>query len=340
MTDKKTFLIIDTSNMMYRARHASNSGDIWDTIGVTIHIMLNSIRKSWIKSQATHVVFCLEGKSWRRAIYEPYKANRDALKAAKTPDELEEDKLFYEGVNGFIDFITNQTNCTVLQNELCEADDLIARFVQKHPTDDHVIISGDTDFIQLLASNVTIYDGVKEIILKQDGIYNERDKRLHFNVKSNTKIKVGFPVKKNEEEIYDNEWIEWALFLKFVRGDPGDNVFSAYPRANIKKIRAAFDDRHDKGYNWNNFMLHRWTDHKNKDHRVKACYERNKELIDLTMQPIEIKMIMDEVIDEATLPRGKTKIGLRLLKYAGINELVRISDNPDNYVKFLSAKYY
>lgn len=338
MTNKRTFLIVDTSNMMHRARHVSG-GNIWDQIGITIHIMLNSIRKSWIKSQADHVVFCLEGRSWRRAIYEPYKANRDAKLALKTADELEEDKMFFEGINSFTDFISKQTNCTVLQNELCEADDLIARFVQTHQNDDHIIISGDTDFVQLLANNVTIYDGVKEIILKQDGIYNEKGKRLHFNVKSDGKIKVGSAIKKNEEENYDPEWIEWLLFLKFVRGDPGDNVFSAYPRANVRKIRKAFDDRKEQGYEWNNFMLHRWTDHNQDDHRVKTCYERNRELIDLDMQPIEIKMVMDDTINESIEPRNVTKIGLRLLKYAGALELVRIADNPDDYVKFLSAKY-
>lgn len=338
MTDKRTFLIIDNSNMMHRARHVAG-GDIWEALGLTIHIMLNSIRKSWIKFNADHVVFCLEGRSWRRAIYEPYKANRDVKVAAKSADERDEDQIFFTGLDSFSEFVSTRTNCTVLQNEICEADDLIARFIQNHPDDKHIIVSGDTDFIQMLSENVCIYDGVKEIILRHDGIYNEKDQRLHFNVKSDGKIKVGKPVKKNEEEDYDPEWIEWALFLKFVRGDPGDNVFSAYPRANVKKIRAAFDDRHEQGYVWNNFMLHRWTDHNDKDHRVRACYERNMELIDLSMQPPEVKVVMDDTLNEALEPRNNTKIGLHFLKFAGAYELSRIADNPDDYVHFLSAKY-
>ena len=338
MKNHKTFLIIDTSNMMHRARHVAG-GDIWTRLGLTIHIMLNSIRKSWIKFQADHVIFCLEGRSWRKALYEPYKANRTALRAAKSANELDEDQIFFSGVNTFIDFINNETNCTVLQNEICEADDLIARFVQTHPNDKHIIVSGDTDFIQLLSDNVCIYDGVKEIILKKDGIYDEKDRRLHFSVKNDGKIKVGKYIKEGEEEKFDPEWIEWALFLKFVRGDPGDNVFSAYPRANIKKIRTAFDDRHTQGYEWNNFMLHRWTDHNNQDHRVKTCYERNRELIDLSMQPDEVKLLMDEAISESTMPRNNNRIGLKFLKFAGKHELNRIAENPGDYIDFLSAKY-
>ena len=208
MKNHKTFLIIDTSNMMHRARHVAG-GDIWTRLGLTLHIMLNSIRKSWIKFQADHVIFCLEGRSWRKAIYEPYKANRAALNLSKSPNEREEDQIFFEGVDAFTTFINNQTNCTVLQNEICEADDLIARFIQTHPNDKHIIVSCDTDFIQLLSDNVCIYDGVKEIVLKADGIYDEKDRRLHFSVKNDGKIKVGKYIKEGEEEKYDPEWVEW-----------------------------------------------------------------------------------------------------------------------------------
>ena len=68
--------------------------------------------------------------------------------------EQEEDKLFWETFDEFKKFIYEKTNCTVLQHPQLEADDLIAGFIQCHPTDDHVIISSDTDFHQLLAENV------------------------------------------------------------------------------------------------------------------------------------------------------------------------------------------
>ena len=200
-------------------------------------------------------------------------------------------------------------------------------------------MSGDTDFIQLINDNTCIYDGVKEITLKKDGIYNIKDQKLHFSVKNDSKLKIGKPIKKDEEETFDSDWIEWALFLKFVRGDSGDNIFSAYPRANIRTIKRAFDDRHDQGYEWNNFMNHRWRDHNDVDHRVKNCYKRNQDLIDLSKQPIEIIDLMDEVLTESLPSKNNKKIGLRFLKFAGKFELVRIAENPTDYVKFLAAKY-
>jgi hypothetical protein len=293
-----------------------------------------------MKYNATHTVFALEGRSWRRSVYEPYKKNRDVEKIAKTEDELEEDEIFYSGVNSFIDFLSNRTNCTILQNEICEADDLIARFIQLHPEDNHVIVSCDTDFIQLVAPNVVLYDGMKDILIKHDGVYNDKDKPLHFSIKSNGKLKTGDPIKPKDEVNYDPDWIEWSLFLKIVRGDPGDNVFSAYPRANLKKIRKAFDDRHNKGYEWNNFMLTRWIDHHDEDIRVKDAMDRNRELIDLSAQPDEIKEFMDATIVEAlSEPKNNKQIGLQLIKFAGKYQLDKVVATPAQFTEFLSGKY-
>ena len=51
----------------------------------------------------------------------------------------------------------------------------------------------------------------------------------------------------------------------------------------------AFEDEATGGFNWNNFMLQRWTDHNGDEHTVKEDYERNKILIDLHAQPVELK---------------------------------------------------
>ena len=46
-----------------------------------------------------------------------------------------------------------------------------------------------------------------------------------------------------------------------MRGDPSDNIFSAYPGVRTKGtrnkigLREAFADRQTKGYTWNNLML-------------------------------------------------------------------------------------
>ena len=93
-----------------------------------------------------------------------------------TVKEQEEDRVFWETFDKFKEFITDKTNCTVLQNPVLEADDLIAGFIQTHPEDKHVIISTDSDFHQLIAPNVAQYNGVMETLTKHEGIFDKKNK--------------------------------------------------------------------------------------------------------------------------------------------------------------------
>ena len=85
-----THILVDTANTFFRARHVIR-GDASEKIGMAIHITLNSIKKAWNDFDGTHVVFCLEGRSWRKDHYKPYKANRAVARAALTEKEAEED---------------------------------------------------------------------------------------------------------------------------------------------------------------------------------------------------------------------------------------------------------
>ena len=109
------YILVDTANTFFRARHVVR-GDADIKIGMAFHITLNSIRKAWKDFDGDHVVFCLEGRSWRKDYYEPYKRNRSDARAALTEKEQEEDKLFWEAFDTFKDFINEKTNCSVLQN--------------------------------------------------------------------------------------------------------------------------------------------------------------------------------------------------------------------------------
>ena len=113
-----THILVDTANTFFRARHAIR-GEASEKIGMAIHITLNSIKKAWNDFDGTHVVFCLEGRSWRKDHYAPYKRNRKELADAMTVSEQEENKLFWECYDDFVDFIRTKTNVTVLQNGRC-----------------------------------------------------------------------------------------------------------------------------------------------------------------------------------------------------------------------------
>jgi len=324
------YILVDTANTFFRARHVVR-GDADIKIGMAFHITLNSIRKAWKDFDGDHVVFCLEGRSWRKDYYEPYKRNRSDARAALTEKEQEEDKLFWEAFDTFKDFINEKTNCSVLQNSQLEADDLIAGWTQSHPNDDHVIISTDSDFEQLIAPNVSQYNGISETTITHEGYFNAKGQRVKDKKTGEDK---SAPIP------------EWLLFQKCMRGDTSDNVFSAYPGVRTKGSRnkvgltEAFEDRDSKGFNWNNLMLQRWTDHNGEEHRVLEDYERNQVLIDLTRQPDDIKEIIANTIAE-NIEENKniSQVGIRLMKFCNLFDLQKIIDQAQSYAEPLNARY-
>jgi 5'-3' exonuclease len=324
-----TYIIVDSANMFFRARHVVR-GDADIKVGMALHIMFNSIKKAWQDFDGKHVVFCLEGRSWRKSFYKPYKANRAETRAAMTVKEEEEDKLFWETFDAFKDFVTEKSNCTVLQHPQLEADDLIGGFIQMHPSSQHVIISSDSDFYQLLSPTVRQYNGISEETHTINGILDKKGNIVKDN-------------KTGEPKAVPNP--EWLLFEKCIRGDTSDNVFSAYPGVRTKGTKNkvgladAFEDRLSKGYSWNNLMLQRWADHEGKEHRVLDDYERNRTLIDLRAQPEEIRKLINETIDVGAVPKTVDQVGLRLMKFCNLYDMKRIIENIQHYADPFQAKF-
>jgi len=326
----KTYILVDTANTFFRARHVIR-GDLNDKIGMSIHTVLGSVRKAWRDFKGDHVVFCLEGRSWRKDFYAPYKRQRAEGRAAASPKEQEEERVFWETFDQFKDFIINKTNTTVLQHPQLEADDLIAGFIQAHPNDNHVIISTDGDFAQLIAPNVKQYNGVMEITTTHEGYFDAKGKRV---VDKKT---------KQDKPAPDPAWL---LFEKCMRGDTSDNVFSAYPGVRTKGTKSkvglqeAYADRNTKGFNWNNMMLQRWVDHEGVEHRVLDDYNRNVTLCDLTAQPENIKLLIKETIDTATTAdKDIPQVGVRLLKFCAEYDMQKISEQVQSYAEPLNARY-
>lgn len=152
--------------------------------------------------KADRVILTIESKSWRKTFYPLYKANRDAGK--EEDDKLD---LFYEAVNKATDFMKDFTNAKVIKVSEAEGDDIIAVLAQKFSLDGEktIIVSTDGDFKQLLR-----YKGVK--------IFN--------------------PIKKT----YVGEYSHLDYITKLVKGDPGDNVPSSYPRIDTEILEAIARD--------------------------------------------------------------------------------------------------
>ena len=325
------YALMDTANLFFRARHiASRNSDTWGKIGMALHLTFASVNQVVRKFGIDHVVFCLEGRSWRKDHYVPYKAHRAVLAQAMTEKEAEENQMFWETYDTLTTFLKEKTNTSVLRNERAEADDVIARFVHLHPDDQHYIISSDTDYLQLINENVSQYNGVANCLITHEGYHDDRGRLM---IDKKTKL----------PRLLDDP--QFILFEKCMRGDSGDNVFSAYPGVRTKGTKnkigliEAYADRHKQGFNWNNMMLQRWTDHNGEEHRVKDDYERNVKLIDLTAQPQEIKDVVDTSITSGVRTSTIPQVGIHFMKFCGKFELTKLSENAETYAKWLNNPY-
>jgi len=325
------YALIDTANTFFRARHiASRNSDTWEKIGMALHLTLASTNQIVRKFGVDHVVFCLEGRSWRKSFYEPYKKNRIVDTLSQTEAEIEENKMFWETYDIFTAFLREKTNVSVLRHAEAEADDLIARFIHLHPNDEHFIISSDTDYVQLINENVKQYNGVANQLITLEGYFDDKGKIVKDK-------------KTKEPKLLEDP--QYLLFKKCMRGDGTDNVFSAYPGVREKGSKnkvglvEAYADRVKQGFSWNNLMLQRWSDHNDVEHRVREDYERNRILIDLTAQPQEIKDKVDASIREGVRTTTTPQVGLHFLKFCGKYDLTKISTQVETYAKWLNAPY-
>ena len=297
---------------------------------MALHLTLASVNQVVKRFGIDHVAFCLEGRSFRKDLYAPYKKNRVVDAMSVTEEEAEESKLFWDTYEKFTTYIRERTNVTVLRHERAEADDLIARFIHLHPSDNHWIISTDGDFHQLVAPNVKIYNGVTNELVTLEGYFKENGKPV-------------IDKKTKEPKLLEDP--EYGIFRKIIRGDAGDNVFSAFPGVrevgskNKVGIREAFEDRNKMGYAYNNFMLQRFIDHNNVEIRVKDAFERNRVLIDLTAQPQEIKDAVDQRIRESVRVTTVPQVGTNFMKFCGRYELTKISTQAEAYSKWLNSPY-
>ena len=275
-------------------------------------------------------MFALEGRSWRKDFYTPYKKNRSDKRAALTPKEVEEDTAFFEAYDDFLKFMTERTNCSTIKCDIAEADDIIARFIAKHPDDEHVIVSSDTDFVQLLTPTVHQYNGITKETIRLNGVFDDTGKPV-------------LDKKTKEHKVPADP--QYQLFKKCMRGDATDNVFSAYPGVREKGTKnktgllEAYSDKETRGFAWNNLMLQRWTDHNGEEHRVLDDYERNVTLVDLTAQPTEIRDYVDDIIAEHAVAKNKSMVGAHFMKFCGKWDMQRIADNATQFAELLQKNY-
>lgn len=150
-----TIYLIDGSGYIFRAFYAirplsTRTGLPTNAIYGVLH-MLMKLLKSVTPTHAA-VVFDTKEPSFRKALYNDYKANR-----AAPPDLLVPQFPFFPRV-------AQSLGLQVLMEPGFEADDVIGTLAKRFATDGHdvIIVTGDKDFMQLVGPRISLWDTMKE----------------------------------------------------------------------------------------------------------------------------------------------------------------------------------
>jgi len=165
MTEKSrpVLYLIDGHSYIFRAfhaiRHLSNrSGTPTNAVYGVTKMLLKLVEEK----DPSHVAVVLDagGKNFRHEMFPEYKANRPPA-----PEEL---KIQIPLVKEVIQAL----NLPLLQEEGCEADDVIASICQQAVAEgfEVVIVSGDKDLMQLVGPGVVMYDTMKEVVYDPEGV--------------------------------------------------------------------------------------------------------------------------------------------------------------------------
>ncbi len=177
-----TILAIDFMNQAHRARSGFQMGP-----APVVYNFFRQLKALVDQFKPTLIYLALEGKPIHR--YEAmgeYKANRKVDADDPRAKELEK---FFKQKDVIVDLLQNHFPVSVVRHPTFECDDTLANLVKlSTSTEDWVLVSSDTDFIQLL----------------QD----------HHN------LKLYNPVQKKFVEAPEYDYVVW----KALRGDATDNI--------------------------------------------------------------------------------------------------------------------
>ena len=244
------------------------------TKGLLIHKVIENMLYMFREYKPDAItIACDSPNVWRRDLYTEYKASRE-LNRDENYEEVKEVMIELK------DFFNTCTNIRAISIDRCEADDIIAVFseLSKKLGYETIIYSNDRDFFQLLDESTSLHSPIKD------------KGRINYDISNR----------------------EYDLFMKCIRGDRGDNIFSAYPRVRETKIKQAWGDKVE----YLNFME---TIPKNMDKRVSEMFALNKSLIDLSMIPDNIRTAIKDEFQKRfaeNMNYDFVKVGLFMGRYS------------------------
>lgn len=324
------YCLVDMSNLVFRARYAIRSSDPADVVGMATHIALCSMLKVYEKFGASKMLCMFDSGSWRKVVYPEYKAHR---RVDQKPEDVRIEESIFELIGTLHDYLKEQTNVFTLKARDMEADDFIARWIQRHPDDEHVILSCDSDFRQLISPKVELFDGMRNVLYRHDGIFFQDGKNPKKTDEVRKLYREQWKVKVDKNLVPEVVDPAWYLFEKVMRGDKSDNISPVVkPYFQTTKIRSMYEDLEQLA----TFLPEVREDLEHKPTH-EELYMRNSELIDMTLLPDWVVERVDGKIQEELEKPNVSMIGLNLLRFCKRYELNNVSGNAHNFANMLAA---
>lgn len=262
-------IIIDFSQISIAAFMAQPNAEL--TEGFLRHLVLNSIRmyNKKYRDEYGQVVIAVDGaNSWRKGVFPQYKAHRKKNREASSMDW----EKFFEILNTVREEIKENFPYKFVHIQGVEADDVIATLVEETQEfgkgEPVMIISSDKDFIQLHR-----FKNVKQFSPIQKKMVTDPNPKLY-------------------------------LFEHIIRGDKGDGIPNILSPDNaiVDNIRQSPITQK---------KLDAWLANAEKleevmDSETYRNYQRNKQIIDLSLIPKDIKdNIINTFESHVVAPRAR-----------------------------------
>lgn len=190
-------IAVDVFNLIYRAlgvvtgKRMRSEGYLYGDIGKSfLQVFFKMFNRIYRNFRNEEIVIAWEGdgRNFRYGIYPDYKGNRDG----KMREEIDDD--YYAAVREGLACY----GCKILQHEKAEADDIIYGLCDLFRDKEITVISGDSDFIQLLQQfdNVKLFSPNKDSYLAKPKYDYVKYKAIRGDASDNIKGLYGYGEKK------------------------------------------------------------------------------------------------------------------------------------------------
>ncbi len=206
------YLIIDFYNYLHRGLIGPGAKDKF----YLAYLFFNNLRATVEQFQPTKLFFALEGRPKHRyEIYPQYKENR-IIKTGQIQSEskIAQKQNISEAANLIKEVLTN-INCTLVQHPDYEADDVINTLCHMLNGEEVVVITSDTDYIQLLEQdfeNCKVYSPIKKTYFEKSKYPYVAEKSIRGDKSDN--IPCLLTPKKADKHLEDPELLKSFLSIE------------------------------------------------------------------------------------------------------------------------------